>query len=201
MPTNLVLWAKNFTVFWMNHWSFYSCLIHLQIKQGQEIESFLGGTRRRHSVSQSKYWMNRIHLDKIWINVLFWLIKCLTFWLLYINSPLHSTLCETSYTFKVPYFLRIYSTFYILICHSEWKLVVIKPQKRVSHGFSYVPISPKICLHGTVLHNWELGGRAMEREGGLGMSFHALCLFIFEYASHLPWLCPLLQGHWPSKLC
>ena len=28
-------------------------------------------------------WINRIHLDKIWINVLFWLIKCLTFWLLY----------------------------------------------------------------------------------------------------------------------
>ena len=47
-------------------------------------------------------WINRIHLDKIWINVLFWLIKCLTFWLLYINSPLHSTLYDSSYTFKVP---------------------------------------------------------------------------------------------------
>lgn len=29
----------------------------------------------------------------------------------------------------------------------------------------------------------------MEREGGLGMSFHALCLFIFEYVSHLSLPC------------
>ena len=29
----------------------------------------------------------------------------------------------------------------------------------------------------------------MEREGGLGMSFHTLCLFIFEYVSHLSLPC------------